>query len=265
MSAPPPGGPTSAPSPEAPISTPSPGAVWQRPDVAHPFLDQRQTLVPLVDVQEDLIRRLLARHPRPLARVLDVGSGNGAMAELALALGGAGSGSTAVLVDFSQPMLERAGARLERFAGRWQTLHGDLSSAAWSQPLPAGGFGAAVSALAIHHLPAERKRALFGELFALLAPGGIFVNMDYVAIGGPLRGLFDEQLIANAVRAEHECGGTRSDEEVERDWADDSDEDRPDSVEDQLRWLTGAGFEEVELHFKWAEAAVFSGVRPAAA
>ncbi len=250
------------------MSTPSPGAVWQRADVVDPFLDRRQQLLPLLEVQEDLLARLLARHPGPLARFLDVGSGNGAMAELALAQG---DGSQALLVDFSRPMLDRAAARLQRFPGRWGVLAADLSVPAWCETLPRAGFGAALSAFAIHHLPAERKRALFAELFALLAPGGLFVNMDYVTIRGPLRGLFDEQLTANAVRAEHEQHrdgaehehhGGRSDEEIERDFVDDGDEDRPDSVWDQLRWLGEAGFQETEVHFKWAEAAVFGGIKP---
>ncbi len=51
--------------------------------------------------------------------------------------------------------------------------------------------------IAIHHLTSERKRALFAEVFSLLEPGAMFVNMDVVRIEGPLDGLFDEQIIAN--------------------------------------------------------------------
>ena len=36
----------------------------------------------------------------------------------------------------------------------------------------------------------------------------------------------------------------------------------PTSVEDQLQWLRDAGFEQGEVHFKWAEAAVFGAVKP---
>ena len=42
----------------------------------------------------------------------------------------------------------------------------------------------------------------------------------------------------------------------------DGDHDQPDTAEDQLDWLREAGFAPVELHFKWAEAAVFGAVRP---
>ncbi|MDQ6811858.1 MAG: class I SAM-dependent methyltransferase [Actinomycetota bacterium] len=241
------------------MSGASPGAAWQRSDVANPFLDDRQILVPLLDVQEDLLRRLLGRHPRPLGRILDIGSGNGAMSELALATD---PSAEAVLVDFSKPMLDRAAARLERFPGRWRVVEADLSMPAWCEYLRPAGYGVAISALAIHHLPGERKRALYGELAALLEPGGLFVNMDYVTVDSSLAGLFDEQLVANAVRAERERGGRRTAEEVEREFVDDGVEDRPDSVEDQLQWLCHAGLEHAELHFKWAEAAIFGAVKP---
>ncbi len=239
----------------------APGAAWQQADLAVDFLERRHILLPLLDVQEDLIRRLLTRHGRPIERFLDVGCGDGAMTELVLSVGAReGRAPQAVLVDFSQPMLKRAGARLADYRGRWDARRGDLNDPAWCEGLPDGHFGVVVSGLAIHHLPAERKRALYAEVFTLLAPGGIFVNMDVVAIEGPLRGLFDEQMLANAVHAERASGGTRTEAELE---LSDDEDDRPDTLGDQLRWLREAGFQECEAHFKWAEGAVFGGVRPA--
>jgi ubiquinone/menaquinone biosynthesis C-methylase UbiE len=243
------------------MSGPAPGAVWQRPDLVGAFLTERQTLMPLLDVQEDLLRRLFARHAHGVRRFLDVGSGDGAMSELLLTVH---ARAEPVLVDFSEPMLERAEGRLERTASHWQAVRGDLSDPAWGAALPSGLYGAAVSAFAIHHLPSERKRALFGELFELLEPGAMFVNMDYVSIDGPLRGVWDEQMVANAIQAERDRGGSRSDEEVERNIIDDGDEDRPDRAEDQVQWLREAGFDGAELHFKWAEAAIFGAVKPGA-
>jgi SAM-dependent methyltransferase len=235
--------------------TASPGAHWQREELVASFAERRRILIPLLDVQEDVLRRLLARHERPIARFLDVGCGSGAMSELVL---GSLPDSEGVLVDFSQPLLERAAAMLAGHAGRWQAVAGDLNDPAWRDALPAGRYDAIVSGLAIHHLPAERKRTLFAELLALLEPGGMFVNMDYVAIDGPLRGLFDEEMLAAAVRDDQERGGTHSEHEVDLE----DDDDRPDTVEDQLRWLREAGFAQVEVHFKWAEAAIYGGTRP---
>ena len=67
-------------------------------------------------------------------------------------------------------------------------------------------------------------------------------------------------MLANAVRAEREQRRHPL-TSIEVDLED--DDDRPDTVEDQVRWLRDAGFEQAEVHFKWAEAAIFGGVRPA--
>jgi tRNA (cmo5U34)-methyltransferase len=241
------------------VSSASPGAVWRSPEIVGAFLDEREQLMPLVAVQQDLLERLLRRHGHPIRAFLDLGAGDGALSELILDIE---PDAHALLVDFSEPMLARAQRRLERFAGRWQAIRGDLSDPGWRRGLADAGHSAAVSSYAIHHLPGERKRSLFAELFELLEPGAMFVNMDYVAISGPLQGLFDEQMVANAVHAEHQRGGDRSDEQVERELFDDGDDDRPDTVERQLGWLCEAGFEAAELHFKWAEAAIFGGVKP---
>ena len=235
--------------------TATPGAHWQREELAASFADRRRILIPLLDVQEDVIRRLLARHERPIARFVDIGCGAGAMSELVLELL---PDSEAVLVDFSEPMLERAAAALAGHAGRWQAVRADLNDPAWRDALPAGRYDAIFSGLAIHHLPSERKRTLFAELVGLLEPGGIFVNMDFVEIDGPLRGLFDEEMLAAAVRDDRERGGTHPEHEL--DLVD--NDDRPDTIEDQLRWLRDAGFVDVEVHFKWAEAAIYGGARP---
>jgi SAM-dependent methyltransferase len=241
------------------VSDPAPGATWQQPALVGEFLSERQVVLPLVDVQEDLVRRVFTRHDHQIRRFLDVGSGDGAMSELLL---GVAPEAEAVLVDFSEPMLARAVQRLGRIGDRWRAVRADLSSPSWRAALPEGGYGAAVSALAIHHLPAERKRALFAELFELLEPGALFVNMDVVTVAGPLSGLFDEQMVTNVHAAERERGGGRTHEQVEAELLADDDDDRPDSAESQLQWLREAGFVDVELHFKWAEGAIFGAQRP---
>lgn len=238
----------------------SPGATWQRPTAAEWFLDERQARLPLIDVAEDVIKRLFERHGHPVVRFLDLGAGDGALAALMLSVF---PDAQAVLVDFSEPMLAGVERRLAG-RGRWQIVRGDLSEPAWRDALPDGRYGAVVSSLAIHHLPAARKRALYGEVFALLEDGALFVNLDYVSVAGPLHGLWDEQLVANALELERRRGGDRTAAELERQLCDDADEDRPDTLEAQLQWLREAGFEGVEVHFKWAEAAVFGGVMPGA-
>lgn len=231
---------------------------WQQEDTVASFAERRRVLIPLLDVQEDILRQVLVRGERPVRRFLDLGAGAGAVSELVLGIGGDDSSSEAVLVDYSEPMLARASANLSQFAGRWQIVRGDLSTPDWQAGLPEGRYDAIVSGLAIHHLSPARKRELFAESFELLEPGGTFANMDCVAVDGPLDGLFDEHMLAGAVGHEHAHGRDGSAADVDFD----TGEDQLDSIEDQLRWLRDAGFEQVDVHFKWAEAAVFGGVRP---
>jgi tRNA (cmo5U34)-methyltransferase len=238
----------------------APGQAWQQDGLVEDFLRDRQRLLPLLDVQEDLIEQAFRRHGRTVARFLDIGAGDGAMSAL---LRRVFPEAEAALVDYSDPMLARAERRLgPPQEARWLAVRGDLREPSWHEGLTAAPFDAAISSFAIHHLPAERKRSLYAEVFDLLAPGAMFVNLDFVLIGGPLAGLFDEQMAANAIALEHRHGGGRSDEQVEREILADDSDDQPDSAEDQLRWLAEAGFAPAELHFKWAEAAIFGAIKP---
>jgi len=232
---------------------------WRTAELASSYLDSREALIPMLDTMEDIVRRVLTRAPRSIARFLDLGCGGGAMAALVRSVA---PGARAVLVDFSEPMLAEACLRGGGDPG-WEVLRGDLAEPGWRSQLPTGRYDLVVSGLAIHHLPSVRKRELFGEVHDLLEPGGLFVNMDYVTQHGPAAGLWDEEMLAAAVRAEHDHGGHRSEREIDADIFDDSGEDRPDTAEDQVAWLRAAAFEPADVYFKWAEAAVFGGLRPA--
>jgi ubiquinone/menaquinone biosynthesis C-methylase UbiE len=241
------------------VSGRAPETAWQAPALVDEFLLQRHVVLPLLDVQEDLIRRVFERHEHRVERFLDIGSGDGAMSELVLAVA---PDAQAVLVDNSEPMLAAAERRFDGGPSAWQTVRADLRDADWRSAVGQHDYDAAISGFAIHHLTSRRKRELFAEVFELLAPGGMFVNLDVVVVEGPLRGLLDEQMAANAIAAEHEHGGRRTDEEIEHELLADDSDDRPDSAEAQLGWLRDAGFADVEVHFKWAEVAVFGAIKP---
>jgi tRNA (cmo5U34)-methyltransferase len=99
-----------------------------------------------------------------------------------------------------------------------------------------------VSGLAIHHLSDERKRALFREVHALLAPGGVFANLD---------------LVASSTLERHE----RFRQAIGR--VQDDPTDRLAGLCEQLEWLRKAGFQAVDCDFEWLELALFIARRGA--
>lgn len=174
---------------------------------------------------------LLAALPARVDRFLDLGTGDGRLLELvrsrhpdALATG----------LDSSAPMLARAAERFEGDSHIDLRAHDMRLSLTESEP-----FDAIVSGLAIHHLEDDRKRELFAEIRALLAPGGVFANLDLVA--PPSQQLHE--------RFRREIGR-----------AEDDPSDRLAGLSDQLAWLHTTGFAEVDCHFKWLELALIVAV-----
>jgi tRNA (cmo5U34)-methyltransferase len=179
---------------------------------------------------------LLEHVPRDARRILDLGSGDGRLLAL---LKIDRRESLGVALDFSELMLEAARGR---FGGdeRVELVEHDLA-----EPLPAlGRFDAVVSSMAIHHLEHGRKRSLYGEVFELLEPGGVFANFEHVA--SPTDRL-------------HVAFFAAIDEPLENE----DPSDRLLDVETQLGWLRDLGFDDVDCYWKWLEMALLIGVKPA--
>jgi len=177
---------------------------------------------------------LLECVPAATRRILDLGSGEGRLAGLLL---DRLPDATAVVLDFSEEMLGRLHARFDDDRRVSVCAH-DLSTPL----LDLGVFDAVVSSFAIHHLVDARKRTLYQEAYARLAPGGVFLNLEHVASATPdLHVWFLAAL------------GLTPDKD------DPSNKLAP--VEAQLQWLRDIGFSDVDCHWKWRELALLAGVK----
>lgn len=201
-------------------------AGWRDPRRVADYLSRE---IPHRDIAEAMLLQAL---PDRIERFIDLGTGNGRLIALvrkqhpdARALG----------VDFSGPMLAHAG---ERFAGDPLV---ELQSHDLAVPLEAQApVDAVISALAIHHLEDARKQALFSEAYALLRPGGVFVNLDLVA----------------AVNAEQHKRFRLAIGRLKDDPAD-----RLADLCEQLGWLREVGFEDIDCQFKWLQLALIVGTK----
>jgi SAM-dependent methyltransferase len=112
--------------------------------------------------------------------VLDVGCGSGRIAELALEAGAA----RYVGIDFSEPMLGLARARLERFSERAALVEGDFLESELKGPFEV------VLALGLFDYVPEPARFI-ARMFDLCAPGGCVVGSfpAWSWLKGPIRKL----------------------------------------------------------------------------
>ena len=203
--------------------------LWSSAEHALEYLRRADSIPHRVEGEAALLEFL----PANAARILDLGSGGGRLLALVKA---ARPGGEYVALDFSPTMLETL-RKLFAAEPRVSVCAHNLD-----EPLPAmGNFDAVVSSFAIHHLTHPRKRALYQEVFALLAPGGVFCNLEHVS--SPSSRLHAEFL--DAISCTEEDPSNKLLE-----------------VETQLSWLHEIGFEDVDCHWKWRELALLVGIKP---
>jgi tRNA (cmo5U34)-methyltransferase len=215
------------------VSAPAePVNLWSQSEWAQRYLRERDDLPHRMEAFAALLELLPAAAPR---RVLDLGTGDGYTLGL---VRGAYPEVEGVGVDFSAEMLGRARARFADDAA-FEIFEHDLD-----EPLPPlGRFDLVVSSFAIHHCVDARKRALYGEVFDVLEPGGQFLNLEHV--DSPTPELHVDFLAA-----------------IGKTPAEDDPSNKLVAVETQLTWLRDIGFEQVDCHWKWREIALLAGVKP---
>ncbi|GGZ38215.1 methyltransferase [Streptomyces inusitatus] len=208
------------------------------------FDSLRRQLIPSFDLLYDSAVQTVVMTVDERPRILDLGAGTGLLsARLLERLPDA----ELTLMDRSELMLSQARGR---FASqqRVKVLVGDLED-----PLPRGRFDAIVSGLAIHHLPHEGKRRLFGRIRESLNPGGVFVHVEQLLGARPwLEAMYDRMHEAHVVRsgtpeAEWEAGRERMKFDI------------PIDLDTQLKWLRAAGFAEVDCLAKDWRFATYAG------
>lgn len=225
------------------------------------FLDVGQYLAPDRELQVGLIRDLIPANPDAV-HVLDLCCGGGLLSEAILERG---ETWTVHGLDGSTEMLTSAQQWLARFGSRFQPQAFDLFATAWRQPsLP---IHAVVSSLAIHHLDGPQKQALFRDIHNMLLPGGVLLIADVIqpstrqAVDAAIR-IWDESVRQRSLTL---SGDLRGWDAFERErwnlYHYPNAMDKPDSLFDQLRWLSEAGFATVDVFWLKAGHAIYGGQR----
>ncbi len=233
--------------------------VWKKSALAATFLEGVRGAIPLAAEQLDIMVRLIAAGSKPVNRFLDLGCGDGA---LAAALIERFPDAEGVLADFSEPMLEAARKRFSGHAGPLYFVGADYGVPAWTELVaPWAPFDAIVSGFSIHHQPDTRKREVYAEIFGLLRPGGMFLNLEHVSSpAGWIVTAYDDLFIDHLWR--FHSGKTRAEAMDQYYQRKDQGANILAPLELQCGWLREIGFIDVDCFFKILELAVFGGRRP---
>ena len=235
--------------------------VWQNEALAHSFLQGVRGGIPYAADQLQIMLRLIAANESVVESFADLGCGSGVLAQAILSKYPTARG---MLVDFSEPMLAAAQEELRDYNTQLEFARADLaSSEMWRTAR--GLFDVIVSGFAIHHLPDERKRELYGEIYCHLKPNGMFINIEHVASPTPwLERNFDELMIDSlyAFHTKKGTGKTRDQVAAEHVHRPDKVANLLAPVETQCGWLREIGYQNVDCYLKVFELAVFGGRRP---
>jgi ubiquinone/menaquinone biosynthesis C-methylase UbiE len=233
--------------------------VWKSQSLAATYLEGVRAAIPLALEQIDVMLRLIAGCGRPVRRVLDLGCGDGV---LGLAILERLPRAEVVLADFSEAMLEAARKRFSAAGLPADFVLADYGVPSWTRSVAEWSpYDAIVSGFSIHHQPNDRKLAVYREIFGLLNPGGVFVNIEHVSSPTEwIRSLQDEMFI-DSLHCHHP---DQSRDDVARLYYHRPDKDANilAPVEQQCAWLRDIGFTDVDCYLKVFESAVFGGRRP---
>jgi tRNA (cmo5U34)-methyltransferase len=232
---------------------------WQTEKLTEVFLRDVRGAIPGANLQVAVLTHISKLWCPSPSRILDLGCGDGILGR---GLAAVFPKAHIVFADFSDPMLNAARKILGR-QPRTTVVKADFGSPAW---LGAVGreppFDIVISGFAIHHQPDERKKQLYSEIYSVLAPLGVFLNLEHVASLTPAgEELFDDFFIDHLWEFHRSTGKTLARETVASTYhhRPDKKENILATVEEQCRWLRLVGFEDVDCFLKIFELALFGG------
>jgi SAM-dependent methyltransferase len=231
-------------------------AIWQSAEAVQAWSAEAVRTERNRAAHRKFLAALLPFGPQQAFTFLDLGAGTGAASRTILQ---EHPGSTAILADFSAEMMRAGEREMEPFAGRYQYVEFDMAAGgSWPETIPAA-LDAVLTSLCVHHLPDERKQALFTEIFGRLAPGGWYLNYDPVSAGDPVvaaawQRVSDARDPEAAARRQH-----RTPLEQAR-WDNHIRYIIP--LGPQLEYLRSAGFEGIDVYWKQLEHVIYGGRRP---
>ena len=236
--------------------------IWRDPNISKRYLKEFVGALPLEMEQLDIMLRLLRNNGQKIERFMDIGCGDGILSAF---VADNFPGAKGILLDFSSTMLDAARIKLKDFSEDMDFVKADYGHSNWLEKIKGQEnqlYDAIVSRLSIHHQPDARKFAVYEEIYSLLKPGGIFINIEHVApVSSWGKEMFEEYMVDHLYTAQRDTSDSKHRDEIAEDFKSRHEKDANivSSVEIQCDWMRKIGFIDVDCYFKVFELAIFAG------
>ena len=131
---------------------------WKNKEIVDTFLTNTRNAIPCGGEQLDLLLRIVSQSQRSIKNFIDLGCGDGILANTILAQYPMAKG---LLIDYSPEMIKAAKSRLAKYDNQ-RIVKSDLATCEWKHHIN-DNPELVISGLAIHHLKNGRKYELFED------------------------------------------------------------------------------------------------------
>jgi tRNA (cmo5U34)-methyltransferase len=233
---------------------------WERKEKLFRYVDGARQFFPQAKEQLETISRIIEKYNPSVTNFLDLGCGDGF---LGFYISKLYPGSHGVFLDLSKEMIDKA--RKKEIENRSEFVIQDFSSFNWFRNIKTvQSFDLIISGFSIHHIDNEHKKQLYADIFKLLKPNGIFLNLEHVSSPtNTIEELFYELFFDGMSEYQRLIGDEKTPDEIKRIYHDPEHKalNILESVDIQCNWLREIGFSEVDCYTKIFEMALFGGVK----
>ncbi len=237
--------------------------IWAEKSVAQNFIEGVRGAIPLAAAQIDCLLRIVRLTQPQVNSFLDLGCGNGILGK---AISHQYPQAEGIFMDISPSMLKAAQESIDNAQGKYTFLLQDFGVSGWVKALKkTSSFDVIISGFAIHHQPDAKKQEIYQEIYYLLKPGGMFLNLEHIASHSSLgEKAFDELFVDSLYDYHKTQNPNQSRNEVAEQYYNRHDKNANilTLVETQCQWLREIGFTDVDCFFKLLEIALFGGIKP---
>jgi len=236
---------------------------WRSAKLTEDYLEGVRGGIPLADTQIEVIIRIISSWLTEVRNFLDMGCGDGILGRQ---LFQQWPKSYGIFMDFSEPMIESAREKCQEYKDRCSIVLQDYGNENWIESiktlLP---VDVVISGYSIHHQEDDIKYRIYEDIYKILRPGGIFLNLEHVASPNPkIEKLFDKMFVDGLYAYHVETGGKDSRKEIADKFYNREDKvlNKLTLVEKQVEWLQEIGYINTDCFFKLFELALFGGQKP---